>query len=845
MTAETEMGTGTAAPTRRPTSRAFAYEFNAAPYEPDGFVELVAALVFSLAIFLVPATIIAASNGALTSAPRLVWRTITKAARPEAAVREDYARIGVEGAANLFMEREMTRMMAIMTFLAFVVLIPAHASGSGPSAAWAAAASHNAQQSYALVVRTTIQNVPVDPESAAWNRVAWLHVAFVYVFTFVTWRFVWHVRAGVHGMAQLADASSPSGGSGGSDAEVGRPRSPRSQQATTTRRAAECAAFVSGPPKSLSSEDELLQVLNTMCPPGRAPRSVRLLKRDGAFNPKVPWRAVVTFGAAEWAREFIAEYRSFAMRRSRELLQACVDERRESVAAVSAGALPVSLPAATGEDVGNATASSKPHQRRSLTPTSSSTNNVEPVVAGAAAAATTTTTPDGNATPGRPRNQDDDDDDDATALLAPPAPPRGPPPAPSKISEKEAQFAEELTRLARLRVEEWRVQRAPDSNDIMYDALSVSPAEYWTRQILTTVGFLAALIFLTTPVTLISFISSTNPHFSSQLQSSYSSMFVSLKDVTGKFADFLFQYLPFLFLIVCDAWLLFGVQLLSQYEPHVTHSGRESSVMRKSFAFLMFNSLLLPCLALTSVGAFMAGLLVQDDDEEASNVAAGGLLARVFVTSTGAFGLCFVATQTWVGAAMDISRLSERVWLFVKQRVLRVPLPAPFHAGGSMMEMEYGSTHAMNLTVLSICLVFSTVVPLILPFGCVYFCSKAGVDEYLLTHVYAPHPLDQSLHALVARSAVNLVHVPLLMFQSAVLGLFWSEACLRVSAHVVGGGATAATETCVVPTTGEHGTLVPRGTTAQVALLAVVLAASTVHAVLDWRGFFVTMSRLA
>ena len=70
------MGEGPPSSTRRPTASAFAYEFNAEPYEPGNFAELVAALVFSLAIFLVPATIIACANGALTRAPRLVGRTV-------------------------------------------------------------------------------------------------------------------------------------------------------------------------------------------------------------------------------------------------------------------------------------------------------------------------------------------------------------------------------------------------------------------------------------------------------------------------------------------------------------------------------------------------------------------------------------------------------------------------------------------------------------------------------------------------------------------------------------------------------------------------------------------------
>ena len=75
-------------------------------------------------MFLVPALVILAHNNALRQAPRLLLRTVLRAAHPRASLVEDKARLGMEGAALLYVQRELARMLAVMTVIAFVVLLP-------------------------------------------------------------------------------------------------------------------------------------------------------------------------------------------------------------------------------------------------------------------------------------------------------------------------------------------------------------------------------------------------------------------------------------------------------------------------------------------------------------------------------------------------------------------------------------------------------------------------------------------------------------------------------------------------------------------------------------------------
>ena len=125
-----------------------------------------------------------------------------------------------------------------------------------------------------------------------------------------------------------------------------------------------------------------------------------------------------------------------------------------------------------------------------------------------------------------------------------------------------------------------------------------------------------------------------------------------------------------------------------------------------------------------------------------------------------------------------------------------------------------------------------------------FFVVKAGLDEYLLAHVVAPHPLDRASRALVARVGVDMVHVPTIIFHLAVLGFFTSNVCVGGGggALVVGGGgggappASASAEESVEPPPSDcAGVSEMRGSIAQCVALAACTAASLGVAVVDWR----------
>jgi len=364
------------------------------------------------------------------------------------------------------------------------------------------------------------------------------------------------------------------------------------------------------------------------------------------------------------------------------------------------------------------------------------------------------------------------------------------------------------------RVQEWSVMPAPNPGDIIWDAAYIDPKVIVCRSVITNSLLVVILVLFTTPVALISLVGQGfSPNYRSGLSELYSSMVANLRQLSTWWSEFIFGFLPQLVLVVFDAWLLFFLQFISKnLEPHTTFSGREKLVLYKSFFFLVFNTLILPSLALSTVQAFF--------DHLAQSKSPFIMLGRAFAISSGAFTLTFVATQTWVGAFMDLTRFSERLWWMCCQKRRSSTL--------SRFEFDLGSEYAIALTVFSLCVVFATVLPPILFFGGVYFVVKAGVDEFSLVHVVTRQPIDKSPLAHVGLAALRLLWVSVILLQVTIIGFFASSLCVSENAGFTG-------VHCVSPD-GTPGVEIQRGDSFQLVCLGIALGGTILGSVVDLAG---------
>lgn len=356
---------------------------------------------------------------------------------------------------------------------------------------------------------------------------------------------------------------------------------------------------------------------------------------------------------------------------------------------------------------------------------------------------------------------------------------------------------------------------APNPRDILWDAFSHSKWTFYARSLGVNCLLLATLFLFTTPVTFISFLSSNASMYSDEMESTYLRLVAFIRAFSLWLGDFLFDFLPQILLVVCDAYLLMFLSLSSkQFELFFTSSEREISVLKKSYWFLLFNTLILPSLALSSVGSFV-GRLFQNE------TSAFALLGKAFVTSSGAFTLTFIATQTWVGASLDIARISERVYLFIIKRC-----GARRNQQQLGIELDFGGEYAISLVMFALCIVFSTVVPPILMFGVVYFFVKQATDDYLLRYVFVE--TDKLPKAYVGRSAVRYLAIALILLQSSLFGFFSSETCFQRQ--------TSELELGSIPCVNKDysGVLIVRGSFAQLLATLVCLIGTCVVALREW-----------
>mmetsp|Transcript_20437 Transcript_20437/g.44406 ORF Transcript_20437/g.44406 Transcript_20437/m.44406 type:complete len:296 (+) Transcript_20437:2799-3686(+) len=169
--------------------------------------------------------------------------------------------------------------------------------------------------------------------------------------------------------------------------------------------------------------------------------------------------------------------------------------------------------------------------------------------------------------------------------------------------------------------------------------------------------------------------------------------------------------------------------------------------------------------------------------------------------------------------------LPDKIWRCVLGNALFRPWASPEErqrAWEQKSSFDFGSEYATFLSVLALVLMFSTTVPIILPFGLVYFCVKIGVDEYQLNYVCGREKSHSVPRCRIGRAAVRYLPVPLLLYQVVIIGYFSSYVCLPNEIMPIAAGASprgCSVISAIDPSTAVPGTQVIRGTVAQLMLL--------------------------
>lgn len=307
----------------------------------------------------------------------------------------------------------------------------------------------------------------------------------------------------------------------------------------------------------------------------------------------------------------------------------------------------------------------------------------------------------------------------------------------------------------------WHMSAAPEPDDLDWQNVSIPFAKRTIQVLFVNAAILTLLLLFTSPIAVTSAISNGNS-YSTNAARSLSDVVARVNQWVQQFspqmARLMANYFPTLILVMINAVLLNVIHHAGRIQPLSTDSAKERMVLRSASIYLLFNTIFVPSLAFVSIDAV---LLYLENEGELLD-----MLGALFLRNSGIFYVDYVLQRAFLGTAVVLLRSSEFFkFSWEKPRALT---PREHVQAVEAWPFFTGTQSAMQISMLTVVLLFSTVVPLILPLGALYFGMQHAVDKYSLLRVRRRIKGRGS----IARTATHATMVSLLLYQAGMSGYF-------------------------------------------------------------------------
>jgi hypothetical protein len=285
----------------------------------------------------------------------------------------------------------------------------------------------------------------------------------------------------------------------------------------------------------------------------------------------------------------------------------------------------------------------------------------------------------------------------------------------------------------------WVAQRAPPPTDIEWGNLQHIGSGRWIRGAGWTCAVLVLMVIVLSPVAVLFRLQPVLRGVASALHRDGGDWYVR-----GMIAS----YCPPMVVFLVNSFLTPScIQFVAARQRHWRKSSRQHTILSLNAVFLMLNTFLVPLMSLQSIPNFVEHFVQLPLESWATS------LGTMFLSSSGAFGLQYLASAVF---------LSNGAQLLQPLRTIGAQdMAAPF---------DFGYWYASGLSVLTLGLGFSVVVPLILPGTALYFTIKFYVDKYNFLYNVVPPGLDSS--GRLAHAIVPYWCVALAVFEFCMGGFF-------------------------------------------------------------------------
>lgn len=387
----------------------------------------------------------------------------------------------------------------------------------------------------------------------------------------------------------------------------------------------------------------------------------------------------------------------------------------------------------------------------------------------------------------------------------------------------------EIRRAATSRLRFMKAERAPKSGDVVWNNVGISFFERTCREVLVQLFVFACLILFTSPVamltalrlvfaevSLLSDIGPTSPvgqnatfavttavptvmaggrlalaGFSNSTVARFELSDLNVNDNAAEdisaglmkllpsalasnslLRSILLAYFPVVLLACVFSIVPSLLRAISGLEGYPTYTDREMSVFRKTSFYYLMNAVLLPSLALNTASEFLE-MIYKKSDGGANVYNALPILQSLFSGDI-AFFLCnYLVQLALTGSVFWLMRLPSSASMMIRRHLAVTPLEAAEAKCTSIF--DFPRHFSYSVAVMSMCLLFGFMAPVIWGFAFFYYLCKHAVDTYLIRYVHPRSHIDGRL----PRLATTFVLVWTCVAQLAVAVIFYLQGRVR------------------------------------------------------------------
>jgi hypothetical protein len=232
-------------------------------------------------------------------------------------------------------------------------------------------------------------------------------------------------------------------------------------------------------------------------------------------------------------------------------------------------------------------------------------------------------------------------------------------------------------------------------------------------------------------------------------------------------AVFLLSYLPVGLLMLINSAVPWMLRLIGVHEGHPTRAAEDTSVLRKSIAYYLLNTLILPSLAMNTAAEIVLLAYRQSAGGQTPQRALE-IAERIFRGDNAFFYANFLIQLALTGNTLAL--LHPVHWIRFLWSRQKVCTPLMLAEARQATPFDYPYAYAQIIKVLSIGFFLGPFVPLLWPFIWLYLASKYAVDHYNLCWV---HPPPSHTDERLARAATNAAAAVLVTAMSILVLLSW------------------------------------------------------------------------